>query len=343
MAPAEPDVKLAAGSHRVLKQIGLTLGSVAVTLILVEIGFRVFAGDPYVWLGREVYPDNPRGYFTACEQGFCVGGDRSVHGCDATPAGGRADVLIVGDSFAWGQGVRAEDTFGGLLRSDSVSVRNCAAAGNAIGEVLAAATQASERHRPDALIYALVLNDFVCPGPMNATAAGLPVGERQDKSDLINDFINLRVMNLKAYVEQKHADLGALSVVMHSRMVSFFYRRWLMGEIAEQTAHGYRECLSPGPHFDQQLDKLAGLTSVADRVVVAIFPLFVALDDYPFEAEHRRITEGLTARGLEVIDLLDVYRGTDATTLIVHPTDLHPNDVAHVMAATRLRQWLTTD
>ncbi|MFT5431619.1 MAG: hypothetical protein ACI9OJ_002316, partial [Myxococcota bacterium] len=34
---------------------------------------------------------------------------------------------------------------------------------------------------------------------------------------------------------------------------------------------------------------------------------------------------------------------SDARTLVVHRTDLHPNDVAHKMAATRLGQWLTTE
>ncbi|MFT5434752.1 MAG: hypothetical protein ACI9OJ_005466, partial [Myxococcota bacterium] len=52
MAPAESKVKSSARSRRILKQTGLTVGSVAVTLILVEIGFRFFAPDPYVWLGR---------------------------------------------------------------------------------------------------------------------------------------------------------------------------------------------------------------------------------------------------------------------------------------------------
>lgn len=43
---------------------------------------------------------------------------------------------------------------------------------------------------------------------------------------------------------------------------------------------------------------------------------------------------------IEYIDLLEVYRGHSAESLWVHPTDHHPNEVAHALAAKRIAEYV---
>jgi hypothetical protein len=77
------------------------------------------------------------------------------------------------------------------------------------------------------------------------------------------------------------------------------------------------------------------------RLIVVVFPVLWELDGaYPLEDVHKLVDTAFHDLGLEYIDLLDVYRGRDAETLWVHPTDQHPNEIAHRLAAERIAQLL---
>jgi hypothetical protein len=77
------------------------------------------------------------------------------------------------------------------------------------------------------------------------------------------------------------------------------------------------------------------------RFVVMLFPYFVGLQGaYPFQDLHQLIGAACRDAGCEFIDLLDVYRGRPPESLWVHPTDQHPNETAHRLAAERLAQYL---
>jgi len=77
------------------------------------------------------------------------------------------------------------------------------------------------------------------------------------------------------------------------------------------------------------------------RFVMLIFPVPWSLDeDYPFNDIHGRILEACRTRGIESLDLIECWRGVDASDLWVHPTDHHPNARAHALAARRIASVL---
>jgi hypothetical protein len=74
-----------------------------------------------------------------------------------------------------------------------------------------------------------------------------------------------------------------------------------------------------------------------------MWPILADLDgDYPFAAVHDAVQDFCLAAGIPWLDLLPALSGRSAGALWVHPTDAHPNAMAHRLAAhyiaPRLRQ-----
>lgn len=74
--------------------------------------------------------------------------------------------------------------------------------------------------------------------------------------------------------------------------------------------------------------------------MVATFPLLYRLDErHPFRSIHEevRAAVGVTeGAGLAFVDLLPAFLSRDDRALWVHPTDQHPNEIAHRIAAEAL-------
>lgn len=79
------------------------------------------------------------------------------------------------------------------------------------------------------------------------------------------------------------------------------------------------------------------LRKVGPRVTVVIVPVLHELDDYPFAIAHDYVRGLARASGVDVIDLLDAFRGMEARDLVVNPYDYHFNEKAHVIVADYLR------
>lgn len=137
----------------------------------------------------DAYPDDPRGYFDLDLRDAEVRAEwaaRGVQRLDAiaerTPSGvglrfdehlcrsdsgvapteGALRVLVVGDSFAEGQGVRGEDTFSARLDrrlGDRADVVNCGRRGYDFPQLADALPARLAAYAPDLVVYAMVLND----------------------------------------------------------------------------------------------------------------------------------------------------------------------------------------
>jgi hypothetical protein len=83
------------------------------------------------------------------------------------------------------------------------------------------------------------------------------------------------------------------------------------------------------------LSRMDGISrKLGARFAVVIFPFMYQLDDrYPFAPLHELVREHCEAEGIPVLDLLDVFRGRDYRDLWVHPSDQHPNEIGHTIAA----------
>ncbi len=325
----------------IASRLGLVLASVFVTLGGVELGFRIFASDALPpWYGFGVYPDNPRGTFEPCPDGgpgYCVPTSPDTTSCMAPPAAdGIAAVLVLGDSFAAAVGVRAVDTFARQLAlPPGYQVHNCASPGFGLDQVRDAFTHHATRLVPEAIVYAMVLNDLPMPD-----ATLVRVVDERGQVGVVNDFVHIRSRLLAA-----HASDGPLrSLLGHSRAFTWFARRWHAAQVARATESAYRHAYRPGPLRDAAFDSITAMAHRSRRFLVVLWPLFERLEAYPFEDLHAVIRAELAARGVAVLDLLDVFRGRDTASLVVHAFDHHPNEVAHRLAADalapRLRELL---
>lgn len=251
--------------------------------------------------------------------------DDLPHGTPVDLARRAADhptLVVVGDSFTIGQGVWEPDTFARQLgaRFDDVDVLVSANAGWGVPEEATMYTAAMAGHRPDVVVWVIVLNDFGFRGSL-------------DGSDLITE------------VFEPPRTPSALHAVAARALWN------LQTEAATEAA--YRDATRPGaPGWDQgvaMLRAVAEETTARDaRFVLAIFPMLHQLDAYPFQGVHDRIAHALDGTGAEIVDLAPTFAGLDAPGLWVHPSDHHPNAEAHALAAEALatalaaRPWPTS-
>jgi len=315
----------------------LALISTVVTLALAEVVVRLFATDPIPPANhaQNVYPDNPRGYFTAHKEFFVAPMNPHLHGCQQ--AAQPNQVLFIGDSFTEGLGVRTEDTLSSRLEFPGHQRRNCGLSGQNLGGVHRSLVQ--QTARPKLTVYGLVLNDIAADPTPGAAQYSLdinllpcPVTNFSDKP-AADDRIMVHSQDLYQWYESRRKEWGIGSFLLHSELIAHFYKRSLRGELAAHMDAWYRDCWKPGERLNRGLDTVADMKKHTDHLLVIVWPLFVELGNYPFADIHQRIVAGLRQRGVEVLDLLPLFEGKDTLEMAVHDHDRHPNEVANQMAA----------
>ena len=79
-------------------------------------------------------------------------------------------------------------------------------------------------------------------------------------------------------------------------------------------------------------------------LLVVMFPFFHQLNgDYPFQPIHDLVRSYCESAGVPLIDLRESFRGYDGPELWVHPSDPHPNEIAHQVAAQAVFERLRSD
>jgi lysophospholipase L1-like esterase len=352
----------------VASSLGLALASVLAVLLVLEIGLRASGlgsgSEPSVrrmvdarWTTLlDCYPSNPRGYFEidlrdpasdaryrvlaphrfdavardhrwAVESRYNALRFRDVEP-GARPAGVRR-VVVFGDSFAEGQGVKAGDTLARVLERlleerapGRYQVRNCGRRGLDFPELYAAFEQALA-YQPDLVVYTLTLNDAEQPPAFRA------------RQRFVNDWILDRT-------REPDAPPPARSV-LHSRVFDFVAARlqalrvgrettrWYLEMWGDENRDGWRRTQDELRRMQQRLAERGA------RLLVAPWPLFVGLEHgYPFTPVHEEIRHFCLAAGIPHHDLLPSFEGRHTAELWVHPVDHHPNDRAHRIAAEAL-------
>jgi lysophospholipase L1-like esterase len=357
---------MSARGRALLQGLALAAGSVVVFLLLLEGVFRL-AGDRLrpelasrrIFDGRwtvllDCYPSNPRGYFDvdlrtrendekyrrlaphrfdvirryhpwAVESRY-----NALRFRDA-PLGPKPDgvrrVMVVGDSFTEGQGVKQDETavavLGKLLQRRApgrVEVRNGARRGTDFPELFGIFEEILP-YEPDVVLYALVLNDAVQPPEFKA------------RQDYVDDWILDR---------ENVPDAAGPPPRPASLAFDFFYGRVAAWRLGRETTRWYLDMWSdanPGwkrtQEYVREMDRR--LKQRHARLLVAQWPLLVGLDGrYPFEAAHENVRRFCLVSGIPYVDLLPALRGRRSADLWVHPVDRHPNEVAQRLAAEAL-------
>ena len=344
-----------------LGRLALALGGTIVSLLFVEIALRVLNREPqryaHPWhietkdkrIGLDVFPDNPRDYFpidlrkpderaawrekgltqvderwqrTPYAVSFRYSAELCRGGAILPRTPGRARVVVIGDSFTEGQGVKEEDTFSSKLGTSlaPAEVLDCGRRGYNVPEM----KQLFDRSLaldPDVVVYAMVLND---PQPSAAF---------QDRYPYLNDWILVRRSML---MKEDAPEPG----FWDSRIWLLIQEKREAAKVARESTRWYREAFGE-PNRDgwnATLDSISAMDAAmrarGGKFVVVLWPLLINLDgDYPFDGVHATIREALDARHITFHDTLPAFRGHETKSLWVDPTDHHANAQGHEIFA----------
>jgi hypothetical protein len=238
-------------------------------------------------------------------------------------------VIVLGDSFTEGQGVKEGDTYPrrleALLNASGTGrweVRNAGRRATDFPDLFAAFEQVLP-FAPDVLVFGMVLNDADRSADFQA------------RQTYVNDWILDRGRILEGAEGEDPQRLDSrLPALVQDRLEASRTSRatmvWYRDMYAAPNRVGWERTQGYLREMNRRTQAAGG------RFLVATWPLLVRLDRYPFAEVHDTIRRFCLSAGIAQYDLLPVLRGHDTASLWVHPVDMHPNEVAHRLAAEAL-------
>jgi hypothetical protein len=277
---------------------------------------------------RSTFDSDPRGYFGP---GAWVDHIHNSLGWrdrehDLEKPDGTIRILGLGDSYLWGQGVHPEDTLLARLERrldlEMADVRveaiNSAVFGSRTTHQLASFEAQGILFDPDLVLLVFVPNDVSPPAEDPTTK----------RVGFFRDYTGI-------YLDPDRVDLP-------SRFLGWGWQVFLRDVRAREYIRESVAGFAPeNPGAIECRRALEGIADLCRRhgieFVVAIFPFLHGLDgDYPFRSIHEIVAGYCDGLGIRCIDLADRFPGCRGPELWVHPTDQHPNERAHALAAEAL-------
>jgi hypothetical protein len=307
--------------------------SLILTAGLMEICLRIF-GPPYYRFNNlsQEYFSNPRGYHDVIRRegkhtiyGLPYHEDeygyRISPGDDQTPIEAPENqVLGLGDSFTYGRGVRYEDIYLTRLEEllsqgrNRVAIKNCGVVGAGVEDIAEIyARESDSLPRGSLVIYGLVLNDF-----------GLDLTEP------------IKGLN---FIDINNGGYAFSPLRKYSAFINFIFHSIETRRLHTKTLRAYLESFD-GENGQRGFDLLEQLNqSVLEEdgtLLVVTFPLLYDFEEYPFLPMHQKVTSFCDRSNILCLDLLPAFSRRQAEDLWSNPTDHHPNDIAHEIAAAEI-------
>lgn len=288
---------------------------------------------------KVVYASNPRGYFDADNGVVATINSLGFRGPEVEPVKppGTTRVLGLGDSFTFGEGVRDEDTF--LRRLE----RSFNAKGQQAGrryEFLNTGVQGYNTRDevlyferlwikldPDVVLISFYLNDAYSDTAFFNKGEGLGVSLNAPEGL----FAKVRFLDYAQHAYRSHKVRQFLNDYYAEHYFSAADQFFDSSESADSDWHHCEVALKRAVQLCRERRIPIGLV---------LFPELYRLEDYPFTAIHAVVRQYADSIGLPMLDLLTIYQGQDETRLWVHPTDHHPNESGHAMAAQAIAPFL---
>lgn len=243
---------------------------------------------------------------------------------------GEFRILVIGDSFSWGDGVywwdayphRLESRLNAVSRGDRFEVINWSRPGWNTWRQLRSVEGRLDELDPDLVILAFVLND---PEPVERS--------------------RLKRM-LSAAAGRLPSPGPSAWLFENSRFYALVWTRLENSRTHRELSAFYRS-LYEGEHWEACRGALKRLRNLSRRhqtpMLLTVFPVFDSPMDerYPYADLHARIREQGEALQLPVLDLFDTFEGMDTRRLAVVPfTNAHPSEIAHRVAADAILDYL---
>jgi hypothetical protein len=242
---------------------------------------------------------------------------------------GPDDVVLVGDSFVWGDGVARDQKFGDELgrlyarEGRRVRVFSLGVRGAGPEQYIEALAKVPPGQGAGVVIFSFFPND-IAPRPVpqpkalrRVQAATWSLGQSSLSFHALHDLLG-RIET--SGIDRHHQ----LRVDDYRRDDPTFPARWaaLTGAL-DRFARLARE-RSPHPPL------------------LLMIPLMVDYKDYPLAHAHDDLAAVARGLGYDVLDLLPTFRARlgDGTHYRASPNDIHCNAVVHALIAARLKQHL---
>ncbi len=241
-------------------------------------------------------------------------------------------VAVVGDSFANGQGVQADDSFGLRLErllnlNEGVrpaEVRIWAKGGLTTDEEMAYLEDVVA-WKPHVVILQFFLND---------------TEDNRRRAEL---------MEWRADMMPKLPSPWLAWFLKRSRAGEWLYMRAETVRMNRGFREYYRKLYdrnySGWKKFEYAIHEFQDTCAKANAsLVVVIFPIISHVDHYRFDAIHEQVHQALEKEKVRYIDLLDELRGKMPVRLEVVPkVDSHPNEIAHRIASETIFNYLLNE
>ena len=315
----------------IAKGVTISLVGTLVALLLVEGAFRLFIGGGDQNGKQKVVTDVPR--YDYLPEGAYRARDYYY---PPEKAPGVFRVIVVGDSFTFGEKMHFDDNFCKRLermlnlneRQQKVEVLNWGVSGYSSVQEAELVREAVSKFHPDLVVVQITLNDAELQ-PFRVTH------HYQNKrgkvivtNPLFNYWQSLGYLVRRIYYTRMHEEYITYHTAAFENPAS-----WKL--------------------FTGAFQQMQRLTS--DRgvpLLAVIFPMMShSFDDrYPFHPVHQKIGAALAEQKISYVDLFEDFRGKDPVRLQVEPgQDAHPNEIAHRIAADRIYttllnlKWLPKD
>ncbi len=223
-------------------------------------------------------------------------------------------IALLGDSLGFGYGVRKENGVADRIEEilwrmtgTPVEVYNFSVIGYSTVEEAILLEKRILDYEPDAVIIWFYINDPEHYGVMEDI-----------QSDYYKVFPKLR-------------NYSSVLYLVGSRFDNMIPR----SETIEKFRSMYRDEDPRWVACENSLQRMGRIGSENGLPVYLFFHpvLYNLKEGYLFRDIHNKVIETAARCGIIAYDLLDVFEGQDARTLWVHPQDMHPNEIAHEMAA----------
>jgi len=287
---------------------------------------------------KVVYATNPRGYFDPDNGVLAKINTLGFRGPDVEEVKppGTYRVLGLGDSFTFGEGVRDEDTFLRRLERSfngkghgptKYEFLNTGVQGYNTRDEVLYFERLWLKLSPDAVLISFYLNDAYSDTAFLNKGEGLGV------------YLNapeglFRMVRSLDYAQHAYRSYKVRQLLDEYYAKHYFVQAGQFFASEESGDSDWRDC-------EAALKRAVELCRVNHLPIgLVIFPELHKLRHYPFTAIHAMVRQYAQSIGLPTLDLLDTYQGHDETALWVHPTDHHPNETGHAMAAQAIEPFL---
>lgn len=273
-------------------------------------------------------------------------------------------IVVLGDSYTFGQGVTRDETFskklegllnsyGGKIKFEVVNLGFCGL--NTLGELEILAERGinpetwlpDKRYRglaynPDLIILEYTLND--------ASTSGRSMEQVKQFDDKWRTGAIMMRVNSGPYSLPIPEPIDKF-LTKKSRAYLFFMDRYnklkaMLGLVEgspDSTPGRYKEGSMEWDGSKWALNEIVSLSRQNSiPALLAVWPWLIKLDDYPFKEVHNKIITVGNRMGFYTLDLFHAFKGMDGQSLSV-PLDGHPNARAHEIAAKAIFRYLVNE